>query len=189
MKLLLSFVHGDGHNRIDSNPFDEILNAADRACALVVAAICEKRIEQALRGVLRDDPDLMNMLFQPDGPLGAFKPKTALAYAADLISPEAFHDLKIIAGIRNDFAHKFAVTKFDEQSVAGRCANLKLPELHYGDIEDASDGHKQIRQGGVAEGLKDPRSRYVAANMLISNNIALHLQYPRGHEFNRPPYI
>jgi DNA-binding MltR family transcriptional regulator len=186
LKLLFGFHHGQGPTRIDSNPLQEILEGPDRACALVTAAICEKRIEQALRKHLLDNADLMNMLFQPEGPLGAFKPKGALAYAMGLVSAEAFHDIKIIVNVRNDFAHKFTVSGFGDQSISGRCANLKMPDEHYGPMH--GPGRKQFRQSRVEEGLKDPRSRYIASCMVIANNIAEAIGRPAELPIH-PPYV
>lgn len=196
LKLSFGFHHGEGPNRIGSNPLEELMDAAHRACALVAASICEKRLEQALSAELIQDRDALNTLFQPDGPLGAFQTKATLAYLMGLITEGTFKDIKVIVRIRNDFAHKFDISSFDDQSIAARCANLKIPELHYYDITNLSDPTKlpdsvsglgnKIGQDKLKEGLSDPKSRYVASCMIIANGISQSLAYP---EYRGKPYI
>lgn len=170
------FSHGWGDIRIEDNPFDEINGESDRACALVAGAICEKRVEHGLRSTLTKDANVLNSLFQPDGPLGAFKSKATLAYAMGLLSPWAFNDLKIIVSVRNDFAHKFSVKSFGDQSITGRCANLQSPDFLYHDATGEWKHGRVVGGGAPTSG----RERYVSACLIISNSIVGSIEHPEG---------
>lgn len=181
-KLAIPFYPGSGDNRLPGNPFEEIFDASPRACAIVTAAVCEKRIEQTLRAHFRKDDGLLKALFLPGGPIGNFGPKTQLAFAMGLISETAFHDLKIITKVRNLYAHNFDLGGFNDQPVADHCRNLKLPEEHYAELneENFMKGRGRVLQSNLAEGLADPRSRFVATNMIIANGLMQKVESSKG---------
>ena len=194
MKLALMFDPAGGDYLIDHNPLEEIALASDRACALVVASICEMRLEHALRKFFdHGDSEMLDNVFRPDSILGNFRAKINIAYLSKIISRDACHDLVIVSKIRNKFAHDFKIISFQEQFIRDRCKNLILPEKHYMNIEYGAGAgdippadHFTMLQSGLAEAITDARSRYTASCMLVANCIAMSL-HPRS---NHPmPYI
>lgn len=175
MKLGVGFFQGEGDTRIPGDPLDEIINAPDRAAAIVITSVCEKRLEQALKANFCDDPNTLNALLQPDGPVGNFGAKANLAFALSLISAEAKFDLNIIVKVRNWFAHDFEIRDFRAPRITAVCAKLRLPELYHLEIGEPNKRSSGVTSYGenVAENLADPRTRFIVSALAIANGIGM----------------
>ena len=69
-------------------------------------------------------------LFDPNGFLGSFAAKIDIGRALQTINADMHHDLKILASIRNRFAHDLAVSSFDHPEIAKRLDKFRLkPDL------------------------------------------------------------
>lgn len=119
------YYYGKGENRIGPNPFEQIEFDSDRAAGIVAGSIVERRLEQALQSRLRtDQPDIVDDLFRPSGPLGPFSSKISLAYLMGILTDQAHKDLANLKNIRNKFAHDLELDSFDAPSTRDRCKNL-----------------------------------------------------------------
>ncbi len=109
--------------------------------------------------------------------------KIDIAFMFHLISKAAHDDLVIMKDIRNRFAHDLEVADFNDQSIAAKCANLKLVELHVVDrtteplpqdmeaiLRLANEQSAEMRKRGVrfqyggigaVKELSEPRLRYI----------------------------
>ena len=101
----------------------------DRIVAIVGAAYLDSMLESLLRAVFIDAPDEADRLLRPDAPLGSNGSRRQLAYCLGLITRDQRDDLKIIAKIRNAFAHDFKAQSFDKPPIRDFCASLKQPGL------------------------------------------------------------
>lgn len=126
----------------------------DRGTALAVAAWIDDVLEECLRATLRQDEEVANNLFQPDGPLGTFSSRIKMAYLLGFITPSLFRELETIKGIRNTFAHTRLLIRFTDQSIKDRCNSLV--------------GAKEF-QDGMGETIRSPRMKF-----LISASFATH---------------
>lgn len=134
-------------------------NVSDRSSALVLANIVENRLTEALKLIMRDDKPLVDELFNPSGPLGAYGTKIRLAYMLRMLAPETYKDLMIIGRIRNKFAHDLSVTSFDNQQIHDWIKNMHI----YGIVKTMTD------QGRAAiEAHEKGAPRYTTADYVKS---------------------
>lgn len=99
----------------------------DRVLAVVGAAYLDSLLEELLRAVFIGDRDDSDSLLAPDRALGSNGSRYQLAYCLGLIDKKERDDLKMIARIRNAFAHKYDIRSFDHDE-----AKKFLAKLHYG---------------------------------------------------------
>jgi DNA-binding MltR family transcriptional regulator len=107
---------------------EEYQNESDRAAAIVGAAFLDEQIKEYIRQFLIDDEKFVNDLFAPDRPLGAFGARIQIAYALGLLTNDEYHDLKVVQGIRNAFAHDLHGLSFNDPWIKQQCLLLKLPQ-------------------------------------------------------------
>lgn len=128
----------------------EFQNESDRAAAIVGAAVLYDQLKQIITHFLVDDPKEVKALFSPSGALGAFGDRISLAYLLNLISKTQRDDLKIIAWVRNRFAHRLYGLTFSDPEITRETKKLKYSE--------ETTSFKQI-------GIQQPssRDRYILA--------------------------
>lgn len=108
----------------------EFQGESDRGCALLGAALLDEYLRQLLTAFMVDEPSESNSLISGAySPLSSFNARTQASFCLGLIGPGTKADLDIIRGIRNDFAHSLHGLSFDEDSISGRCKNLKFPNI------------------------------------------------------------
>lgn len=172
--------YGTGDYRVEPSAFEQLDKDSDRAVGLVAASIVEQRLEEMIKFWLADDDDIRGKLFKVSGPLGPLSVKIDLAYLMGIVSKAGHNDLVIMKGIRNDFAHKLEVDSFKIKSIANRCENLRLADVHIAEPKSSAVLSKgtfvQEKDGrpfilgyrGVADELKDARKRYILTAQLLS---------------------
>jgi len=101
------------------------------SCGYIEELLKEVIAAFLIRGKPKDD-----LLGGGSAPLGSLWARTRMCFCLGLLSEQEYHDLEIIRGIRNDFAHQVDTT-FEMQSIKDRCANLKLK------MPNAPDGATQ----------------------------------------------
>ena len=151
----------------------EIKGATDRAAAIVAAAMVENRLEGAMKFRFELDDKLEGEMFRSSAPLGSFSAKIKLGFMLRLYSRDAYNDLVRLKDIRNDFAHNFSITDFNNQSIQDRCKNFVLVDdcvLQRGTAEPGPP------KRGVAIYIQDrdnvlatPRGRYIHTAMVFMN--------------------
>ena len=105
----------------------EFHQSPDRVIAIIGGAYLDSMLDRLFRAVLIDLPREVDSLLRPDAPLGSNGARYQLAYCLGLITREQRDDLKLIAKIRNTFAHNFKATGFDVPPLRDYCAALKQP--------------------------------------------------------------
>jgi DNA-binding MltR family transcriptional regulator len=105
----------------------EFHESPDRVIAIVGGAYIDDMLDRLFRAVLIDVSKEVDSLLRPDAPLGSNGARYQLAYCLGLITREQRDDMKLIAKIRNIFAHDFKATGFDTPPVKDYCAVLKQP--------------------------------------------------------------
>ena len=105
--------------------FKEIHGDSDRAAAITAAAYFEEILALAITARLVDLSNTRkNALLKGDGPLNTFNTKVLMGYALGLYGPKTFDDLNKIRSIRNKFAHRSGISKFDHSTVSKLCSGL-----------------------------------------------------------------
>jgi DNA-binding MltR family transcriptional regulator len=89
--------------------------ASDRAVAIVGPAFLDTLLAELLINFLIDDDKEVHRLMQPDGPLGTFGAKVSACYCLGLIGETIKSDLRLVAKVRNRFAHDIRASFSDEQ--------------------------------------------------------------------------
>lgn len=107
----------------------EFHNSPDRVIAVVGAAYLDAMLDRLFREVLIDAEKEVDRLLRPEGAIGANGTRYQLAFCLGLITHDQRDDLKLIAQIRNRFAHDFKIDSFDEEPMRGYCSSLKQPSL------------------------------------------------------------
>ncbi len=102
----------------------EYREGSDRAVAIVGPAFLDTLLTEMLVNFLVDDQKEVQKLLQPEGPLGAFGAKVSACYCLGLIGETIKSDLRIVAKIRNRFAHDL-LASFSDPQIAGWCGSLR----------------------------------------------------------------
>ena len=105
----------------------EFHESPDRVIAILGGAYLDSMLDKLFRAVLIDESKEADSLLRPDAPLGSNGSRYQLAYCLGLITREQRDDMKLVAKIRNTFAHEFKLTGFDVPPVRDYCASLKQP--------------------------------------------------------------
>jgi len=108
---------------------EEFQEESDRAAAVLGAAYLDECLSQLIASFLVDDPTKVDRLLQgPLAPLGHFESRISASYCMGLISKNEHHDLQIIRGIRNEFAHELHGLSFSNARVRDKCSALQIPK-------------------------------------------------------------
>ena len=98
----------------------ELNNSSDRSLALVGAALVDDTLKRKLCNFLHEDKGATKSLFGRSRPLGSFSSRIDLGRLVGLYGDDARTEMHTIREIRNDFAHKFNMHDFTEQSFAAQ---------------------------------------------------------------------
>lgn len=104
----------------------------DRTLAIVCAAYADKYLGELIQYRLPGlNHALRTKMFHPShGSLGSFGARIDMAKALQQIDANTFNDLKILASIRNRFAHELGITSVDDEVIAKRVSNFRAPRVH-----------------------------------------------------------
>ena len=143
----------------------EVANEEDDfPCVLICASFLDECLKTMLEKALGASSSVLTEMLHTDRPLGTFSSRRDLLHCLGLVNERDYRNLRLIAKIRNDFAHSHLRMGFDAESVSSRCKELEFPG------GDGSDSPFQRFQ--------DPRSRFIIncvllANMLIARVLGL----------------
>ena len=104
--------------------YDVLNNESDLACVVIGAAFLDN-VLASLVGAKLLDSSVTKRLLDSNGVLGSFTSRADLAYCLGLIEKEGYNDLRIIAKIRNLFAHSHLHLSFNELKVHDLCNQLR----------------------------------------------------------------
>jgi DNA-binding MltR family transcriptional regulator len=107
----------------------EFHDSPDRVIAVIGAAYLDSMLDRLLTAAFIQCTEDVERMLRPDGPLGSNGSRYQLCYCLGLITREQRDDLKIVAKIRNAFAHNFRPATFETDPIRGYCASLKQPGI------------------------------------------------------------
>lgn len=105
---------------------------SNRAVAVVWPAIVENRLTDLLRLALVPEPKEFRELFDPGKAIGNFGTKIRLAYLCGLIDKSTCNDLRLLAKIRNKFAHEVNVKDFEEEPIKNWLDSMNIIQENKG---------------------------------------------------------
>jgi len=147
---------------------EELNKESDRGKVLVCAAMLDDQLLACIRARLLDHPHVDKLTNGFNAPLGSFSSRIVAALALGIVSIDEYHDLEIVRGIRNDFAHGLGMS-FDNDSIRDRCANLRLSAKDYGDVVVGPGGQFTTAATALILHLTN-RPHYVAKRRLTQED-------------------
>lgn len=102
----------------------------ERAISIVGATFLDTILEHMLTAFLVDDEKEVSRLLHHQQPLGTFGGRTTMCYCLGLIPKIVRDDLRIVAKIRNRFAHDLDASFADER-IRAWCSNLQWHRIAY----------------------------------------------------------
>lgn len=104
----------------------------DRIVGLLAVTIVDDRLERAIRAQWQDIPnkDFLENLFNDNGPFGNFGIKIKIGFGTHMYGLEAYNDLRILATIRNAFAHQVGAKDFQTPGIKSLSDRLVLPDKY-----------------------------------------------------------
>jgi DNA-binding MltR family transcriptional regulator len=107
-----------------------LVTESDRGCIVIGVALLDETLVQNLHRAFRQDPviqkKVVDPLFEASGPLNSLAHRINFAYALGMISPEVHHDLHALRRLRNEVAHLYGPTSFQDPQIRSRINSLKI---------------------------------------------------------------
>jgi len=163
----------------------EFHESSDRVIAIVGAAYLDSMLERLLRQVFIEAPDEVERLLRPDSPLGSNGSRYEIAYCLGLITRDQRHDLKVIAKIRNTFAHDFKANSFDVPPVRDFCASLRQPAVLAAmptQLVSATTAETMAKY--VCDITATPREKYRMSIIMLFGSLLRRIKYVRRADPN-----
>ena len=104
--------------------------ANDRVLAIVGGTFLDTQLEHLARSFLIEEKSEVDKLLSYDQPLGTFGNRIRMAYCLGLISKTIRDDLRLVAKIRNRFAHDL-VCSFDDDPIRSWAIELKWHRIAF----------------------------------------------------------
>jgi DNA-binding MltR family transcriptional regulator len=149
----------------------EFYGGSARSVVILQAAMVEVALEKAIQKKMRKDipKEVLERLFEYDGPIGNFSSKTTIAYAFGILGTTARHDLDLIRLMRNQFAHCRKAMDFSTPQVAAVCEHLLIPNIAGVSVSPMA----LAKVVGEKEALdsKNPKTRYICCCFSIANKL------------------
>ena len=157
----------------------------DRVIAVVGAAYLETMIDDVLRAAFLEGDEAQSLL-RPEGALGAHLQKCQVARTLDLITAVQYQDLKLIAKIRNEFAHNFSRSSFEDQPVRDYCVSLQQPELMaqlaYTSLPAS---HAELGAAYVRDNSRTPREQFRVSVFALFGTLHRRVRYLQRTQSSR----
>lgn len=97
--------------------FSVVNNENDLGCVLLSVNYLDEILRTILSTRLRKSKVTRNILNPSYGFLGTFSARIDLVYCLEIIEKKIYNDLRLVAEIRNIFAHSFDTISFDTHEV------------------------------------------------------------------------
>lgn len=99
---------------------------------LIASAYLEERLADCLVSRLVIHPDVKNLVYGSNAPLGTFFSRIVGCLATGIISNSEYEELQVIRKIRNKFAHDLKAN-FGLQSIVDHCKKLAVADPKEGE--------------------------------------------------------
>jgi DNA-binding MltR family transcriptional regulator len=114
------------------NRLNQILGQLDeRGLVLALAAFAEEALGDLIEAYLIPGDPAKQLLEGFNAPLGTFSARIKMAYSLGLITKHQHADLDQLRRIRNEFAHNWEPTSFNDQKIAAH-----IGALHFSSMDD-----------------------------------------------------
>lgn len=124
---------------------------SDLACALIGASFLSECIGSVLKKKFRPNSSTALRILMPDkGFLGSFSNRADLCYCIGLVNKKKYNDLKLIAEIRNTFAHSRLNITFDSNDVVELTNNLNSYKVAFPSYYFSKDSNANKQNFTVA---------------------------------------
>jgi hypothetical protein len=183
----------------------EISTLSHRVVGLLAPIILERRLLALIKSRWHDSPTRGGTVFgqlfdHQGGELGNHDTRLRIGLAMQFYSQAAFEEMRYITKIRNEFAHKLAVSDFSAQPVKDLIPHLKIidkypppkmlsisPTVGPGSSpKAAADALFSVYiEGSKIADIKEPRNRYLRSIELFSLFLFREQHWPS----NRTPYF
>ena len=126
--------------------FDVLNGESDLACVLIGTSYLSELLANIIE-VSFIETSISGKLLDPQGgAIGQFAIRADLAYCLGLINKNVYQDLRVVAAIRNMFAHKHLALDFSDKIVKNNCGKLKAWRiLQHGEEELTELSQEQMR--------------------------------------------
>ena len=148
----------------------------DLACVVAGAAFLDAGLESILSSHFLSQR-VGNNLLRPDGPLGSFGARADLAYCLGLTSPEHYGDIRLIAKVRNRFAHSHLQLTFADFEIQTMCSNLHTWQT-VGWVDVNGDADAAVRRRAA-------RNKFSMSVAFISQRLLLTALDEKGRSADR----
>lgn len=113
---------------------DALSEESDPACVILVASWVDHFLKIKLaREFAKGNSDARSALFSSNGPFATFSAKLNVAFCADWIDRDVYHDLQVIRKMRNEFAHSIGSHTLHDEPFSSMVAKLRVPKREYHD--------------------------------------------------------
>jgi DNA-binding MltR family transcriptional regulator len=109
--------------------YDAIDNPVDDLFVVFSTAYLDRQLGAMLKYVLVQDKANTSGTVLASGSVSSFAARITMAYCLGLVSPYCYTHLKILADIRNRFAHSIGHVSFKDQKVQALCRKLVQPNV------------------------------------------------------------
>jgi DNA-binding MltR family transcriptional regulator len=107
-----------------------LVHESDRGCILIGIALLDEALVENLRLAFRKDPTVkkkfIDPLFESSGPLNSFSHRINIAFALGTISADVRDDLHTLRKLRNETAHLYGPTSFQDQRIRSKLKSLRI---------------------------------------------------------------
>lgn len=139
----------------------DVLEKSDRIRAVLLGTQIDHLLLRLLQTYLIPKKGKNDRLLDGSGFAGTFSARIELAFRIGLISPDWYHDLKIINEIRDAFAHGLAGLTLNDPALSKLCHSLKIA---YGNIR---------KDTKAATTVINPQTRFVGSSVVLSSHLCL----------------
>ena len=106
----------------------------DRACVILVASWADHFLRIKLANEFSDgNSRARSSLFSSNGPFATFSAKLNVAFCANWIDRDVYHDLNVLRELRNEFAHSIDSHSLNDETFRSKIATLRVPKRQYYD--------------------------------------------------------
>ena len=123
--------------------FDILNDETDLACVLIGTSYLSELLANIIEVSFIKTSVSGKLLDPQGGVIGQFSIRADLAYCLGLIKKNVYQDLKIVAEIRNKFAHKHLSLDFSDKIIRNKCEKLNAWQI----LQDKDDEPAELSQG------------------------------------------
>ena len=117
---------------------DTLEHDSDRGVSSTLATMLDSRLKWAICSRLKRHRKIEADLFDPSRPLSSLSAKIDMAAMLGIVSIDAHHDLHLLRGVRNRFAHHLDIRSFDDLWVLDKLNTLNLINTHIVELTNNS---------------------------------------------------